>query len=116
MPDPAAEDIASALQAFLKRGGVRRVHMAGGCTVPPQLAYLVNSPRLSIILAGEDLMDIEQQGKAAVIAVKGGDAVFVPANCWNRPAWSRRVKVLTFLFGKRQTGASLVSQPGRNAS
>jgi AraC-like DNA-binding protein len=74
------------------------------------MAYLVNFPRLSVILAGEDQMEIEHAGAPRQFTVRRGEAALVPANCWNKPAWSRRVKVLTLLFGKRQTGISLVSQ------
>jgi AraC-like DNA-binding protein len=105
--------ITEGLEAFLKRGGVTQVHIAGGSTSPPVMSYLVNFPRISVILAGEDQMEIERGGKACQFNIKKGEAVFVPANCWNKPAWSRRVKVLTMLFGKRQTGISLVSQGSR---
>jgi AraC-like DNA-binding protein len=110
MQDEASKAIARELEVFLNRGGVGQVYMAGGSSSPPQLAYLVNFPRLSVILSGEDPMEIEQQGQIGTFRVKRGEAVFVPANCWNKPAWARRVKVLTFLFGKRQTGVSLVTQ------
>jgi AraC-like DNA-binding protein len=110
MPDPASLEISSTLDGFLARGGVTHVHIAGGSISPPALAYLVNFPRLSVILSGDDQMEIERDGKHCQIEVSRGHAIFVPANCWNKPAWSRRVKVLTLLFGKRQTGISLVSQ------
>jgi AraC-like DNA-binding protein len=112
MPDQATM-ITTAMQAFLKRGGIKQVHVAGGSTSPPVLAYLVNFPRLSVILAGEDQMEIERDGLAAQFTIKRGQAVLVPANCWNKPAWAGRVSVLTLLFGKRQTGISLVSQNKR---
>lgn len=110
MSDSTAAQIAEALDSFLNRRGITKVHIAGGSVSPPQLAYLVNFPRLSIILGGEDQMEIEIQGQARQLTMKRGEAVFVPANCWNKPAWTRRVKVLTLLFGRRQTGISLVSQ------
>jgi len=114
MDERATEQIADALEGFLRRGGIQSVHFAGGETPPPQLAYLVNFPRLSVMLAGQDHMEIEEQGAMTSVTVKRGEAVFVPANCWNKPAWASRVKVLTFLFGKRQTGVSLVSQDKRS--
>jgi AraC-like DNA-binding protein len=110
MLDQASEQITGEIQAFLKRGGINRVHVAGGSTSPPPLAYIVHFPRLSVILWGEDQMEIESDGQARQITVKRGEAVFVPGNCWNKPHWSRQVKVLTLLFGKRQTGFSLVTQ------
>jgi len=110
MPDPASLEISQAMEAFLNRGGITRVHLAGGSTSPPAMAYLVNFPRLSVILSGDDQMEIERDGQHCQFDIKRGEAVLVPANCWNKPAWSGRVSVLTLLFGKRQTGISLVSQ------
>jgi len=37
----------------------------------------------------------------------------VGRNGWNRPDWSAPVRVLTFLFGKKQIGISLVAHDGR---
>jgi AraC-like DNA-binding protein len=112
--DPSAMQITHALEAFLDRGSLKRVYIAHGTTPPPQLAYLVEFPRLSVILSGEDDVEIEQDGKSCITKVKRGDAIFIPANSWNKQAWARRVKVLTLLFGKHQTGVSLVSlkRPG----
>jgi AraC-like DNA-binding protein len=89
------------------------VHLAGGSVAPPQLAYLVSFPRLSIYLSGDDRMEIEQNGQSTLCEIKAGEAVFVPPNCWNKPAWVGRTTVLTLLFGKRQTGISLVSSNER---
>src|ERR1019366_2290092 len=90
------------------------VYLAGGATSPPQLAYMVHFPRLSVILSGKDQMEIEQNGAATQLPINRGDAIFVPPNCWNKPAWAGRVRVLTVLFGKQQTGLSLVSQASAN--
>ena len=122
--------IAAELRSFLRRGAraarggrsngargsgagtarVRVVLVAGGSTPPPQLAYMVNFPRLSVTLAGQERVELEQDGDLRTLAVRAGHALFVPANCWNRPTWSTPAKVLTLLFGKRQTGISLVTQ------
>ena len=101
--------IATELRKFLRSQHVRSVSVAEGAMPPPQLAYTVNFPRLSLTLAGEDRVEIEQSGRVSVIAVRCGHALFVPPNCWNRPTWAKPVRVLTFLFGKRQTGISLVN-------
>jgi AraC-like DNA-binding protein len=114
MHQQSTSEIAEALEAFLRRERVQSVHFAGGSSPPPQLAYLVSFPRLSIVLSGQDRMEIEEDGQTRQITMKRGEAVFVPANCWNKPAWASRVKVLTFLFGKRQTGVSLVRQDKRS--
>ena len=109
MPDTARQRICDELRRFAARTRVRRVRIAEGAIPPPQLAYMVNFPRLSLTISGEDRVEFEQNGRLQTIALKPGDALFVPANCWNRPTWSRPVKVMTFLFGKRQTGISLVT-------
>ncbi|HTW95811.1 MAG TPA: helix-turn-helix domain-containing protein [Tepidisphaeraceae bacterium] len=106
--------IRQSLQRFLARRRIRHVHFAGGATPPPPLAYLVNFPRLSVILDGQDDMQIELHGRAQTVRLRRGDAVFVPANCWNNPAWRFGVTVLTLLFGKRQTGVSLVCHGPRS--
>ena len=109
----ASRRIAEALAAFLKHGRAGRVYLAGGSTPPPPLAFMVNFPRLSVVLSGGDEMEVEQGGESRLLRLRRGDAVYVPATCWNRPAWSSRVEVLTLLFGKRQTGISLVGHGGR---
>ena len=45
-----------------------------------------------------------------------GHAVFVPDHAWNKPDWATRVDVLTFLFGVKQIGVSLVHHQGRHIS
>ena len=114
--------IANKIRGFLRggragrSGRVRSVRFAGGTSPPPLLAYAVNFPRLSLTLAGEDRVEIEQAGRVGVVSLRPGHALFVPANCWNRPTWSTRVELLTFLFGKRQTGISLVVHRRRSSA
>src|SRR4051794_576010 len=104
-PDAAAADVIVAeVRSFLRRGRVRGVSVAHGTIPPPQLAYLVSFPRLSLTLGGEDVVELEQAGQVKRLSLGRGDALFVPANAWNRPTWGKPVRVLTFLFGKRQTG------------
>src|SRR4051812_8701572 len=112
--DASGRRIAAELRSFLKRGHVRGVRIAEGSIPPPQLAYMVNFPRLSLTLAGEDRVELEQEGRIKLVALRRAEALFVPGNCWNRPTWSTPVKVLTFLFGKRQTGVSLVTHKRRS--
>jgi AraC-like DNA-binding protein len=109
---PPADPV-SALRTFLRRGRVRRVFFAeGAATTPPQLAYLVHFPRLTITLRGRDSMWIEHEGKARLIQPDVGEAVVVPANCWNRPTGTGPVVTLNLLFGRKQVGASLVTHDG----
>ena len=88
-PEPSAQRIAAELRAFLRRRRVRGVRIGQGSTPPPQLAYMVNFPRLSLTLAGEDRVELEQDGRIRTFSLRPGHALFVPANCWNRPTWSK---------------------------
>jgi AraC-like DNA-binding protein len=57
-------------------------------------------------------MQLAQCGRTEVIKPVRGHAVFVPDHAWNKPDWSGRVDVLTFLFGVKQIGISLVRHKG----
>jgi AraC-like DNA-binding protein len=72
------------------------------------MAYVTNFPRLSAPLAGRHTMELSVAGKALTVRPSRGQAVFVPSNAWNRPDWSEPVEVMTFLFGAKQIGVSLV--------
>jgi AraC-like DNA-binding protein len=114
MPTRPPTDLASSLRTFLRRGRVRRVTFAeGASSAPPQLAYLVHFPRLTVTLAGRDAMWIEHEGKTRLIRPRSGEAVVVPANCWNRPTWTGSAVNLNLLFGRKQVGLSLVAHGSR---
>ena len=100
--------IVAELQSFLKKTAVRRVYFADGSAQPPAMAYVTNFPRLSVPLVGRHAMDVSAAGDALRIHPIRGQAVFVPSNAWNKPDWSEPVEVLTFLFGAKQVGVSLV--------
>lgn len=57
-------------------------------------------------------MEISLNGSTRTIKPVRGHAVFVPDHAWNKPDWSTRVDVLTFLFGVKQIGVSLVHHKG----
>jgi len=100
------------LEEYLRRTRVRHVHFGDGTTVPPPLAYVTNFPRLSLPLAGCHTMEIAHSGRTETIKPVRGHAVFVPDHAWNKPDWTGRVDVLTFLFGVKQIGISLVRHKG----
>jgi AraC-like DNA-binding protein len=102
------------LEDFLRDTHIRRVHFADASLPPPLLAYVTHFPRLSITLEGCHTMQLSRNGRPAVIKPLRGDAVFVPDNAWNKPDWSVPVRVLTFLFGAKQIGISLVHHRGKN--
>jgi AraC-like DNA-binding protein len=104
--------IVQELEEFLRSTRVRHVHFGDGTTAPPALAYVTNFPRLSLPLAGCHAMEIAQSGRNEIIKPVRGHAVFVPDHAWNKPDWTGRVDVLTFLFGVKQIGISLVRHKG----
>ena len=105
--------IVSELEQFLRATRIRRVHFAEGSAAPPMFAYVTNFPRLSIPLKGCHKMEVAHNGRTEVIRPFRQDAVFVPDNAWNNPDWSSGVQVLTFLFGAKQIGISLVRHNGK---
>src|ERR1700753_1508597 len=109
-PDAAAmrQTIALELETFLRKARLRRLYFADSSVAPPALAYITHFPRLSLPLEGSHAMDLPVGGRSERIFPMRGNAVFVPGHAWNRPDWSDRVKVLTFLFGAKQIGISLV--------
>ena len=100
------------LEEYLRETRVRHVHFGDGTTVPPALAYVTNFPRLSLPLAGCHTMQMAKVGRTETIRPVRGHAVFVPDHAWNKPDWTGRVEVLTFLFGVKQIGISLVRHKG----
>ena len=111
-PPTGSRVIIHELEGYLRRTRIRRVHFGDGSTVPLPLAYVTNFPRLSLPLAGCHTMQIAQRGRTETIKPVRGHAVFIPDHAWNRPDWTERADVLTFLFGVKQIGISLVRHPG----
>lgn len=108
--EESTQRIAHVLRTFLVRKSIQQLVVAEGNTPPPQLAYLVSFPRLTLVLTGSDNVELEQEGKAQAVQIPAGAALLVPPNCWDRPTWSSSATALTFLFGKRQTGITLIRQ------
>ena len=108
--------IAGELDSFVRATRVRRVFVADVSAPPPAMAYVTHFPRLSITLEGKHVMELAQNGPILKVSAARGQAVFVPGNAWNRPDWAEPVKVLTFLFGARQIGISLVRKTAAQAS
>lgn len=116
MPLPEPNSIfLEALDTLLQDHPVRSVVFASDRTDPPLFSYVVNFPRLEVPLRGCYEMEIEQQGRPTLITPSPGTALLVPPNCWNRPTWKRQVRIMSFLFGRKQLGISLVSS-GRDGS
>ena len=109
---PANRILIRELENYLRATRIRRIHFGDETTVPPPLAYVTNFPRLSVPLAGCHTMEIAHSGRTETIKPVRGHAVFIPDHAWNKPDWSGRVDVLTFLFGVKQIGVSLVRHKG----
>ena len=104
--------ITTKLERFLQRSDVRNVYFAETTVAPPVLAYVTHFPRLYVPISGCHAMEVSQNGIACTIRPRRSDAVFVPGNAWDRPDWLSDVEVLTFLFGARHIGISLVQHRG----
>jgi AraC-like DNA-binding protein len=117
-PDASAmrQTIALELESYLRTARLRRLYFADSSVAPPPLAYITHFPRLSLPLEGSHAMDLPVGGRSERILPSRGHAVFVPGHAWNRPDWADRVKVLTFLFGAKQIGISLVTHRGGDES
>jgi AraC-like DNA-binding protein len=100
------------LEVYLRETRVRHVHFGDETTAPPPLAYVTNFPRLSVPLAGCHAMQMAQGGRTEWIRPVRGHAVFIPDHAWNKPDWTGHADVLTFLFGVKQIGISLVRHKG----
>jgi AraC-like DNA-binding protein len=117
-PEPRAAQntsnqiVSRRLEHFLRRTRVRRIYVAEASVAPPVLAYVTHFPRLYLLLSGEYAMEVAQNGALRVIRPSRGDAVFVPDNAWDKPDWRKDVQVLTFLFGSKHIGISLVEHRG----
>ncbi len=90
---------------------VNNIWFAGDSMPPPEAGYQVNFPRLELVFKGryENTLENHQQ-QVEHIALEVGDALFIPANAWNKPSWDHECSVLSLLFGKSQLGFSLVSK------
>ncbi len=104
--------ILQSLDSLLAHRPLRKVYFCGRRTSPPLFSYVVNFPRLELPLHGRYEMDVELDGRPVRIAPAPGTAVFAAPNCWNAPTWAKPVEILSLLFGKRQTGVSLVRARG----
>lgn len=90
-----------------------RVFVADWRPEPPPLAFVLGFPSLVVPLSGGYAIEMAADGQVQEAVLKLGEALFVPPNCWYRPLWSHPGKTMTLLFGRRQTGLSVVSVQGR---
>lgn len=90
---------------------LENIWFAKDSVTPPTGCYQVNFPRLELVFQGsyENQIDATQTDVDNIM-LSVGDALFIPANAWNKPNWDRECSVLSLLFGKSQLGFSLVSK------
>ncbi len=97
---------------WLRSQAVRKVYVCGDQLEPPALSYVVNFPRLALVLGGCHENVLEANGKAVTVRLRRGTALFAAPNCWNLPTWRHPVRILSLLFGKKHLGISLVTCKG----
>ncbi|WP_026958733.1 helix-turn-helix domain-containing protein [Aliagarivorans taiwanensis] len=90
--------------------GNSRVCFASDQSPPPPASYQVNFPRLELVFSGNYESQISDQ-QSEPLSLTRGDALYIPANAWNKPDWRHECSVLSLLFGKQHLGLSLVSKP-----
>ena len=83
---------------------------------PPPFAFVLGFPSLVAPLSGIYQIELSQDGRLVILDLAPGQILFVPPNCWYRPTWMAENRTLTFLFGKQQTGFSLVEATAGTAS
>jgi AraC-like DNA-binding protein len=94
-----------------EQSSLSNVYCASGHNSPPEECYQVSFPRLELVFKGNYENAIEDStGRVLHKNLKAGDALFIPANAWNKPNWQQECSVLSLLFGTSQLGFSLVSK------
>jgi AraC-like DNA-binding protein len=103
------------LREALEGTGICQVVYARADVAPPLYAFVVNFPSIVLVLDGRYEIELAEGDASTLRSLEAGDVLYTPTNCWYRPTWKEASHTLTILFGRRQTGFSLVSSvPGRN--
>jgi AraC-like DNA-binding protein len=77
---------------------------------PPLRSLQVQFARLELVIGGVYRNALcTADAKIVTRDLVAGDALFIPANCWNEPLWDRDVHLLSLLFGATHMGVSLVT-------
>lgn len=87
-----------------------RVILGRDAAPPPAGSLQVQFARLELVLGGVYRNALcDGAGRVTERELRPGDALFVPANSWNRPAWDADVRLLSMLFGAKHFGLSLLA-------
>jgi AraC-like DNA-binding protein len=115
----AMAPVVKELQRLNDGAALKNVCIAEARAEPPPLAFVLGFPSLLVITRGQYSFEHSRAGKIESSTLGQGDALLAPANCWYRPTWHSSNTTVTFLFGKRQIGLSLVraqvKRPGEPA-
>ena len=103
------EPVVHALKSLREREAFKQVRLAEARAEPPPLAFMVGFSSLVAVIRGRFSIEFSQQGETRNCTLGPNEVLAVPANCWYRPTWQYPNTTLTFLFGKRQIGLSLVT-------
>lgn len=77
---------------------------------PPRGCFQVPFPRLEIVVDGTYRNRLcDNSANIYEYELVAGDALFIPADCWNMPAWDNDAQVLSLLFGVKHLGVSFVA-------
>ncbi len=99
-------------KSLLLEPPMEKVLVCGRRLEPPPLSYVVNFPRLTVVLSGCHENLIEANNRAVTVRLTRGMALFAPPTCWNLPSWRHPVRLLALLFGEERIGISLVTYTG----
>ena len=90
-------------------GWPHRIVFGLDAATPPLGALQVQFARCEFVIAGtytNVLCDLA--ARVTECELGPGDALVIPASCWNQPLWDKDVEVLSLLFGATHLGVSLV--------
>lgn len=91
----------------------QRIVFAFNTMPSPRGSFQVAFPRLELVLDGCYRNTLAGGGGAVGDqTLCTGEALFIPADCWNKPAWDCDVHLLSLLFGAKHLGVSIVRWSG----
>lgn len=102
-------NILSIIKNITSGHGITDVFFAGNKIQPPLLAFAVHFTRLTIVIKGTYETQIEKNNEITNIRLQPNQAMFIPANCWDKPDMSHKSQTLHLLFGKSHIGISLIT-------
>jgi AraC-like DNA-binding protein len=94
---------------------IGKVFFASNLPEPPELAYQVHFQRLEMVVKGSIVMEMgNDTGLETKHTLVGGDVLYIPCDCWNKPHWLEPVTMLNVLVGKQNFGISVLRWDGES--